>query len=190
MLTHRCTCTKCLAWLIGSEDPSVEWGLGCQLCLKHLAGSSPIGVILELYRDNGKENGNYYNGLYIGFRVQGFGFRVCRKRQAGALQVTDLQTTACQSYARQAMSCSISPVQAESDDGPEMAQDAPAAALVHLSVEASCRLTDTYSTEKSTKQRRKTWEVSSPTQRLQYNSMGVLTQVKLVMDLCKKYLRQ
>ena len=24
-----------------------------------------IGVILELYWDNGKENGNYYNGLYI-----------------------------------------------------------------------------------------------------------------------------
>ena len=27
-----------------------------------------IGVILGLYRDNGKENGNYY----LGFRVQGF----------------------------------------------------------------------------------------------------------------------
>ena len=23
-----------------------------------------IGYILELYRDNGKENGKYYNGLY------------------------------------------------------------------------------------------------------------------------------
>ena len=27
------------------------------------------GVILGLYRDNGKENGNYY----LGFSVQGFG---------------------------------------------------------------------------------------------------------------------
>ena len=25
-----------------------------------------IGVILRLYRDNGKDNGNYYNGLYRG----------------------------------------------------------------------------------------------------------------------------
>ena len=57
----------------------------------------------------------------------------------------------CQSFTRQAMNCSIiSPVQAASDDEPEMVQDAPAAALVHLSVEASCRLTDTSSTEKIT----------------------------------------
>ena len=29
------------------------------------------GVILGFYRDNGKENGNYYNRLYngVGFRV-------------------------------------------------------------------------------------------------------------------------
>ena len=26
-----------------------------------------IGVILGLYWDNGKENGNYYNGLYWGY---------------------------------------------------------------------------------------------------------------------------
>ena len=38
------------------------------------------GVILGLYRDNGKENGSYYLGLRVqGFRVKGFGvegFRV------------------------------------------------------------------------------------------------------------------
>ena len=28
-----------------------------------------IGVILGLYWDNGKENGNYYNGFYRGDRV-------------------------------------------------------------------------------------------------------------------------
>ena len=35
-----------------------------------------IGNILGLYRDNGKENGNYNNGviyIYIGFKVQGSG---------------------------------------------------------------------------------------------------------------------
>ena len=26
-----------------------------------------IGVIMGLYMDNGKENGNYYNGLYRGY---------------------------------------------------------------------------------------------------------------------------
>ena len=31
-----------------------------------------IGVILGLYRNNGKENRNYY----LGFRVYGLGFRV------------------------------------------------------------------------------------------------------------------
>ena len=49
-----------------------------------------IRVILGLYWDNGKENGNYYTGLYrawatrprdfglrdLGFRLLGFGFRV------------------------------------------------------------------------------------------------------------------
>ena len=34
-----------------------------------------IGLTLGLYRDNGKENGNYYLG-FRGFRVQGLGFRV------------------------------------------------------------------------------------------------------------------
>ena len=28
-----------------------------------------IGYILGFYRDNGKENGNYYNGLYRDYRV-------------------------------------------------------------------------------------------------------------------------
>ena len=28
-----------------------------------------IGVILGLYWDNGKENGNYYNGLYRDYKV-------------------------------------------------------------------------------------------------------------------------
>ena len=39
-----------------------------------------IGYILGLYRDSGKENGNYYSGLYrdykgVGLRVQGLWFR-------------------------------------------------------------------------------------------------------------------
>ena len=29
------------------------------------------GYILRLYRDNGKEHGNYYNGLYRDYRVIG-----------------------------------------------------------------------------------------------------------------------
>ena len=42
-----------------------------------------IGVRLGLYRDNGRENGNHYNGLYslklkaTRFRPSGLGFRVC-----------------------------------------------------------------------------------------------------------------
>ena len=39
-----------------------------------------IGNILGVYGDNGKENGNYHNGLYRvytkGFKVQGLGFGV------------------------------------------------------------------------------------------------------------------
>ena len=36
-----------------------------------LLGVPIIGNILGLYGNNGKENGNYHNGLY---RVQGLGF--------------------------------------------------------------------------------------------------------------------
>ena len=50
------------------------------LCLKadpRLQGAWDLRVILGLYGDNGKENGNYYNGLYkvwgLGFGVQGSG---------------------------------------------------------------------------------------------------------------------
>ena len=31
-----------------------------------------IGYILGIYRDNGKENGNYYNGV-----IEGLGFSIC-----------------------------------------------------------------------------------------------------------------
>ena len=36
-----------------------------------------VGVVLGLYRDNGKENGNYYNGVMwgLGFRVAHFQVR-------------------------------------------------------------------------------------------------------------------
>ena len=35
-------------------------------------GRSPSKILMGLYRDNGKENGNYH----LGFRVRGLGFRV------------------------------------------------------------------------------------------------------------------
>ena len=56
--------------------------------LPPLTDGAPVGlygVLLGVYWDNGKDNGNYYNGLYwgLGFRVQGLrievwgsGFRV------------------------------------------------------------------------------------------------------------------
>ena len=31
-----------------------------------------LGFISGLYRDHGKEHGNYYKGGYTGFRVKGF----------------------------------------------------------------------------------------------------------------------
>ena len=34
-----------------------------------MADTGITGYILGLYRDHGKENGNYYNGLYRDYRV-------------------------------------------------------------------------------------------------------------------------
>ena len=48
-------------WLGGSEDVVVVGITGMHAAHRPI----PIGVILGLYRDNGKENGNYS----LGFRV-------------------------------------------------------------------------------------------------------------------------
>ena len=49
-----------------------NWGLGFRVGPFKGIYRDYIGVILGLYGDNGKENGNYY----VGFRVSGLGFRV------------------------------------------------------------------------------------------------------------------
>ena len=42
-------------------------GLGFRVGIMENQMEGYIGIILGLYRDNGKENGNYYNGLYRGY---------------------------------------------------------------------------------------------------------------------------
>ena len=61
-----------------------------------------IGVILGLYRDNGKENTNYYNGNLLvaisasanRFRVQGLGFRAYDILNFGLVPIIPLFTGA------------------------------------------------------------------------------------------------
>ena len=50
-----------------------------------------IGDILGLYRDNGKENGNYYNGLYRGQKVLVSGFLAHTMSQVHELKASEAQ---------------------------------------------------------------------------------------------------